>query len=254
MNPVSDLRLDGSVIVVTGASSGLGEQFARAVARAGAKTVLVARRADRLERLAAELGDALVVATDLTDAGAADMVVTAAAERFGRIDGLVNNAGITNVTRALDELPEDFRNILEVNLIAPFLLAQAAARSMRESGGGAIVNVSSVVGLQALQPLPEAAYAASKGAMISLTRELATQWARYGIRVNSLAPGGFGTEMTGDVYEPHGSLGGMMATRVPFGRSGRPGELDSMLLVLLHPSSSYTTGQVVAIDGGLTAC
>jgi NAD(P)-dependent dehydrogenase (short-subunit alcohol dehydrogenase family) len=254
MSTPSDIRLDGQVVIVTGASSGLGVQFARAVSAAGAKTVVVARRADRLEALAEELGDALAVAVDLTEPDAPARIVSAATERFGRIDGLVNNAGIVNVTAALKEQAEDFRRVLEVNLVAPFLLAQAVARTMREQGGGAIVNVSSVVGTQALQALPEASYAASKGGMNALTRELATQWARYGIRVNGIAPGAFGSEMTGDVYEPEGALGGMIAARVPMSRSGQPGEMDSLLIVLLHPSNSYVTGQVVAVDGGLTAC
>jgi NAD(P)-dependent dehydrogenase (short-subunit alcohol dehydrogenase family) len=251
---VSDpLTLDDQVVIVTGASSGLGAELARSLDAAGARLVLVARRAARLDELAASLRDALPVAADLTDEAAPARVVAAATERFGKVDGLVNNAGITNVTPALREEREDFRHVLEVNVVAPFAMARETVKSMRETGGGSIVNIASVVGLMALMPLPEAGYAASKGGMLALTRELAAQWARYDVRVNAIAPGGFSTEMTGDVWEKHGTLGGYMRDRVPLGRSGQPGELDSIVRVLLHPSTSYVTGQVVAVDGGLTA-
>ena len=248
------LELNGHVIILTGASSGLGVQFARALSHSGAQLVLVARRGDRLREVAAELADPLLVVADVTDPAVPGRVVDATLERFGHIDGLVNNAGITNVTPALRETVEHYRATIETNLIAPFAFAQAVARSMRDTGGGSIVNVASVVGLVALQPLPEASYAASKAGVMGLTRELATQWARYAIRVNALAPGAFSSEMTGDVFEPHGTLGEFVRTRVPLARAGRPGELDSMLVVLLHPSSSYVTGQVIAVDGGLQAC
>jgi NAD(P)-dependent dehydrogenase (short-subunit alcohol dehydrogenase family) len=252
--PDAGLRFDGLGIVVTGASSGLGVELARGLDALGARLVLVARREDRLRALAEELRDAQPVAADLTDAAAVERTAAAAAEQLGRIDGLVNNAGITNVAPALREEVDDFRNVLEVNLVAPFALARAVAHSMRETGGGSIVNVSSVVGLQALPPLPEAGYAASKAGLIGLTRELAVQWARYSIRVNAIAPGGFSSEMTGDVWEPHGRYGPYIAEAVPLGRPGRPGELDAMVQVLLHPSTSYVTGQVIAVDGGLTVC
>jgi NAD(P)-dependent dehydrogenase (short-subunit alcohol dehydrogenase family) len=248
------LDLGGRVVILTGSSSGLGAQFARALSDAGARLVLVARREALLRDLGAQLGDPLLVAADVTDPATPDQVVTATLARFGRIDGLVNNAGITNVTPAMRETVVDFRRVLETNLTAPFAIAQAVAKSMRETGGGSIVNVASVVGLGALAPLPEAGYAASKSGLIGLTRELATQWARYGIRVNALAPGAFSTEMTGEVFEAHGNLGEFIRSRVPLARAGRPGEVDSMLRLLLHPSSSYVTGQVIAVDGGLTAC
>lgn len=250
----SGLTLEGLVMVLTGASAGLGEQFARSLDRAGAKLVLVARREDRLAALAKELDDPLIVATDVTDPDAPGEIVGRAVERYGRVDGLVNNAGITNVEPALREADDVFRRVLEVNLVAPFALAKAVAAGMRETGGGAIVNVASVVGLRALAPLPEAGYAASKAGMLGLTRELATQWARYNVRVNALAPGGFSSDMTGDAFEAHGTLGGYMSSRVPLARCGRPGELDSPLLMLLHPSMSYVTGQVIVVDGGLSAC
>jgi NAD(P)-dependent dehydrogenase (short-subunit alcohol dehydrogenase family) len=248
------LRFDGMTIVVTGASSGLGVELARALDAGGAGLVLVGRREDRLRALAGELRDALPVGADLVDPSAGARIVEAATARFGRIDGLVNNAGITNVAPALREELDDFRRVLDVNVVAPFAMSQAVARTMRESGGGSIVNVASVVGLQAITLLPEAGYAASKAGLLGLTRELAVQWARYGIRVNAVAPGGFSSEMTGDVWEEQGRYGPYMAERVPLGRAGRPGELDGPVLSFLHPSTSYVTGQVVAVDGGMTAC
>jgi NAD(P)-dependent dehydrogenase (short-subunit alcohol dehydrogenase family) len=248
------LRLDGLAVVVTGASSGFGTQLAEALDAAGASLTLVARRADRIEELAGRLRDALPVVADVGDPETPDRVVSETLARFERLDGLVNNAGITNVQPALRESSEDFRNVLDINLVAPFALSRAAVLAMRERGGGSIVNVASLVGLKAIQPLPEAAYAASKAGLIGLTRELATQWARYKVRVNALAPGGFSTEMTDDTFEASGALGAYVSARVPLGREGRAGELDSLVRMLLHPSSSYLTGQVIAVDGGQTAC
>jgi NAD(P)-dependent dehydrogenase (short-subunit alcohol dehydrogenase family) len=245
--------LAGMVVLVTGASSGIGAHFAQALDRAGAKVVLAARRVERLQELADELGEPTIVACDVSDADDRDRLFSVVAERHGRIDGLVNNAGIAIQAPALRESVEDFRRTLEINLVAPFAIAQAAAGMMREAGRGTIVNVASVAGLQSTSAVPEAGYVASKSGLVGLTRELATQWARYGIRVNALAPGAFSTEMTGDFWD-QGRGAVFLESEVPLQRAGRLEELDGVLLTLLDPRSSYLTGQTIAVDGGLTAC
>jgi NAD(P)-dependent dehydrogenase (short-subunit alcohol dehydrogenase family) len=248
------LRLDGHVVIVTGASSGLGVQFAGALARAGANVVLAARRVDRLERLAAELAtDCLAVRCDVGDEGDRAALVDAAVERFGRLDGLVNNAGAADMGPALQQTTDQFERIVDVNLVAPFVLAREAAKAMRASGGGAIVNIASVAGLIPISWQPHASYVASKTGLVGLTRELASQWGRYAIRVNAIAPGPFTSEMSGESYEDGHPFAEQMKASIPLGRVGRPGEMDGLLLLLLHPSSAYITGQTIAVDGGLTA-
>ncbi len=245
--------LVGLVVLVTGASSGIGAHFARTLDHAGAQVVLAARRLERLEELAAGLSEATVVACDVGAVDDREKLFDAITERYGRLDGLVNNAGIAMQTPALREPVEDFRRTIEINLVAPFAIAQAAAQMMRVGGGGTIVNVASVAGLQSSSAIPEAGYVASKSGLIGLTRELATQWARYNIRVNALAPGAFKTEMTGDFWD-HGTGAAFIESEVPLRRAGKLDELDGVLLTLLDPRSGYLTGQTIAVDGGLTAC
>ena len=253
LDPIARFRLDGKVAIVTGASSGLGARFARVLDAAGARTVLLARRLERLEELAGELDDALPLQCDLTRPEDIDRAVNEALERYGRIDVLVNNAGAVDDVPALEEPLEDFVGVLSVNLIAPFALSQRAARAMIEGGdGGVIVNVASILGLVGVGQIPQAGYAASKGALVNLTRELAAQWARQGIRVNALAPGWFESEMTQEMFaEESGHR--WVARRAPMGRHGREGELDGALLFLASDASTYVTGQTLAVDGGWTA-
>lgn len=245
-------RLDGQVAVVTGASSGLGERFARVLHAAGAIPVLAARRADRLSALAAELPGAVVVPTDVTDEGDLVRLVDAAAAVTGRIDVLVNNAGVTDPVPSEDETPEHYRHIMAVNLDSVVRLSQLVGGRMLAEGRGSIVNVSSIFGMVAASPINEASYVASKHAVVGLTRQLGTEWIRRGVRVNAIAPGWFRTEMAEVMFTDPGSIE-YVRRNAPAGRGGEPHELDGALLFLASSASTYVTGQVLAVDGGWTA-
>ena len=244
-------RLDGKVAVVTGASSGLGVAFARGLAEAGADVVLGARRADRLAdtvKLVEATGRrAVAVATDVADPEDCTALAQAAIDEFGRLDVLVNNAGIGTAVPALKETPEQFTQVIDVNLNGSYWMAQACAARMEP--GSSIVNISSILGLTTAA-LPQAAYSASKAAVIGLTRDLAQQWAeRKGIRVNAIAPGFFASEMT-DQYKP-GYLE-QMSARIPMGRTGDPEELAAAVVFLASDAGGYLTGQTIPVDGGIT--
>ena len=245
------MSLSGQVIIVTGASSGLGEQLARALAGAGATPVLAARRAERLARLERELPGVHAVACDVTDADDRERLVATVIDRHGRLDGLVNNAGVGATAPALKTSGEAFARVLEVNLTAPFALSRLAASRMRANGGGSIVNVASVMGLRSIGQIPDAAYVASKTGMIGLTRELASQWGRYGICVNAVAPGFFASEMTAELGDDPEAFPAFLLERTPLGRGGRAGELDEAVLFLLGAGSSFVTGHVLSVDGGM---
>ena len=245
-----ELPLAGRVIVITGASSGLGVQMASAASRAGANVVLAARRRDRLEEVARAVPRAEAVPADVADSADRRRLIATALERHGRIDALVNNAGVSHTGPALRQDVADFARVLEVNLVAPFELACLAAAAMRKTGGGSIVNIASVMGVRSVDQAPDAAYVASKAGLIGLTRELASQWGRHGIRVNALAPGFFASEMTEGFISPDDAPEWLRA-RTPLERTGRAGELDEPLLFLLGPGSAFVTGQVLLVDGGL---
>jgi NAD(P)-dependent dehydrogenase (short-subunit alcohol dehydrogenase family) len=246
---MSDLR--GQVIIVTGASSGLGEQVGRALAAAGATPVLAARRVERLARLERELPGVDAVACDVTDAGERERLVETVIERHGHLDGLVNNAGVGATAPALKTSAEVFARVVDVNLTAPFALSSLAASRMRANGGGSIVNVASVMGLRSIGQIPDAAYVASKAGIIGLTRELASQWGRYGIRVNAVAPGFFASEMTAELGDDPEAFPQFLLERTPLGRGGRAGELDAAVLFLLGSGGSFVTGHVLSVDGGM---
>lgn len=254
LDPASAFRLDDRVALVTGASAGLGARFARVLDAAGARLVLAARRADRLSALADELRDANPLACDLADPDAPRALVEQTLERYGRIDVVVNNAGIQYTAPATDVPMDEFRRVVAVNLEAPFELAREAARSMIEQGtGGSIVNIASIWGMAGIGVIRDAAYAASKGGLINLTRQLAAEWARAGVRVNAIAPAWFLSEMTADSMFSDEASVAWMRRNTPMGRTGEEHELDGALLFLASDASSYVTGVTIPVDGGWTA-
>jgi len=249
--PAQLFDLTGTVAVVTGATSGLGERFTRVLLAAGASVVAVGRRTDRLEALAGEHDRVLPLTADIAVAADVERIVPSALERFGRLDVLVNNAGLGMSAPALDEELDAFRYTLEVNLVGGFHLARLAARPMIEAGGGSIINVASILGSVAAWPIPNASYSSSKAAVVGLTRDLACQWARHGVRVNAMAPGFFPSESTAQMTDEASRR--YINTGCPMRRMGRPEELDGALLFLAGPASTYMTGQVLTVDGGWTA-
>ena len=195
-------RIDGKVCVVTGASSGFGDRFARVLSAAGGKVVAAARRRDRLEELVSELPDAVAIRCDVSDDEQCRQLISQTISHYGQVDVLVNNAGITDAVHAAEEANiEVFRNVVDVNLNACFLLSALAAQDMLTREEGSIINVASVHGLVASAPNLQPAYAASKAGLVNLTRDLAVQWAKRGIRVNALCPGYFDTELTRGMFE-----------------------------------------------------
>jgi NAD(P)-dependent dehydrogenase (short-subunit alcohol dehydrogenase family) len=238
--------LEGRTAVVTGASSGLGARFARVLADAGATVFAAARRVDRLSGLGAGVH---AVRCDVSaEADRARLVDTALAET-GRVDVLVNNAGVAGRAAAAQEGAAEFADVLAVNLAAPFDLARLVAAS---GTARSIVNVASILGLVSTAPMGGAGYAASKAGLIGLTRELAGQWGSAGVRVNALAPGWFHSEMTEELFADHRSRR-WVERNTMLGRGGEAGELDGALLFLASDASSYCTGQVLVVDGGWTA-
>jgi NAD(P)-dependent dehydrogenase (short-subunit alcohol dehydrogenase family) len=250
MGVLDRFRLDGRVAVVTGASSGLGVAFAKALAEAGAKVVIGARREDRLletGRLIESVGGTFAAkVTDVTSPQECEALIAKGIEAFGKVDILVNNAGVGTAIPSTRETPDQFRSVLDVNLMGAYWMAQAFARA--NNGGGAIVNISSVLGIKP-QGLPQAAYASSKAGLIGLTRDLAAQWTgRKGIRVNALAPGFFPSEMSDELPK---EMVETLKMFTPAGRLGDPEELAATLIWLVSDASSYVTGITVPVDGGL---
>ena len=250
IDPLARFRLDGRVAVVTGASSGIGNRCARVLDVLGATVVVSARRTDRIEALASSLERGDAIECDVSQRGASAALVDEVVGRHGRVDVVVANAGITETTPALKESVDRFAEVVNVDLVAPFELAQAAVRHIREAGeGGSIVNVASAAALRSTPLLPQGSYTAAKTGLVGLTRELALQWARYGVRVNALCPGMFPSEMTSELVDNDELRAGFERT-VPLRRVGSPDELDAAFAFLATQASSYMTGQILVIDGG----
>lgn len=251
MSILDRFKMDDRVVIVTGASSGLGVAFAEAFASAGANLVLAARRGNLLQETAARVERhsrrALCVVTDIARHGQADEMVAAALDEYGRVDVLVNNAGIGSAKPALSEAPEEFCRVLDINLHGSYWAAQAAARVMKP--GSSIINISSILALTTTG-LPQAAYSASKAGVLGLTRDLAQQWgSRKGIRVNALVPGFFRSEMTASVHERDIQR---LVSRSVLNRVGEPEELAATAVWLASDGGSFVTGQTIVVDGGVT--
>jgi gluconate 5-dehydrogenase len=257
LNALDLFRLDGKTAIVTGGGRGLGRYMAEALSDAGASVVLCSRKMEPLEEVCREIeaggGRALAVECDVTDPDEVEKVVSAAVENFGSIDVVVNNSGAT--WGALpEEMPLDrFDQVMRVNVRGTFLMSQAAGRRMIEGGtGGTIINISSVAGIVGGHPdfMQTVGYNSSKGAIISMTRDLATSWAQHNITVNAIAPGWFPTRMSGGLIEKFEEemLGG-----IPLGRFGNPEDLKGVAIFLASPAAAYVTGQTIVVDGGATA-
>jgi len=244
--------LKGKRVLVTGASSGLGNHFARLCAENGARVAVAARRRERLDSLVADIaasgpGEAEAFALDVADAASIQACIAAVSDRFGGLDVLVNNAGISGEGPALDQPADAFDAVIDTNLRGVWKMAVEAARLMRQDGvPGAIVNIASIVAFRPAAGL--SAYAVSKAGVAQMTRALALEWARYGIRVNALAPGYFETEINQGFFDSE--AGARMLKRIPMRRLGHLEDLDGPFLLLATKASAFMTGAVVPVDGG----
>jgi NAD(P)-dependent dehydrogenase (short-subunit alcohol dehydrogenase family) len=249
--PGQRFSLDGKVALVTGASSGLGNHFARVLAGAGAKVALAARRLDRLEALAGEIsgmgGQAAAVVLDVTDRASVIRAFDVAESKLGAVTILVNNAGVPSGSYLRDTHEAEWRAVMDVNLDGVFRVGQEAARRMAAARtGGCIVNIASILSFAVLKSL--SAYSASKAAVVSLTKSMALELARDGIRVNAIAPGYFSTELNDEFLESE--AGKRILSRVPLRRAGALEELDGPLLLLASDAGAFMTGSVLVVDGG----
>ncbi len=251
-DPLAQFRLDNRTVLITGASSGLGERFAEVLHGLGATVVVSARRVDRLQALVERLGSrAHALACDVADPGASAKLVADAIAIGGGLHAIVANAGIANTVPAVKETVSDFAKVVTVDLVAPFELAQAAANHWRANKQpGSVVMIASAAGHLSDKLLPQAGYVAAKTGLVGLTRELALQWGRYGIRVNALCPGMFPSEMTALVTD-NPEVSAAFGSATPLGRIGQTHELDGAIAFLTSDASSYMTGQSVIVDGGL---
>lgn len=257
MSTLDLFRIDGKTAIVTGGGRGLGQYMAEALSEAGANAVLCSRKKEALEEVRQEIedrgGKALAISCDVTNPEDVNNTVEEAEEAFGGVDILINNSGATWGAPAIEMPLERFDQVMAVNVRGVFLMSQAVGRRMIERGeGGKIINIASIAGLIGGHPayMQTVGYNSSKGAVISMTRDLATNWAQYGINVNAIAPGWFPTKMSSGLLTKHEE---MMLDDIPLHRFGGPDDIKGVALLLASPASNYMTGQTVVVDGGETA-
>jgi hypothetical protein len=252
LSPSSLFSLEGKTVLVTGASSGMGETLALTMATAGARVITVARRDDRLKQLAAQCSAIVPIACDLSIESERQALI-AKVRDVGRVDVLVNTAGMVgDVVAAENEAPDQMATVMELNLIAPFRLCQAFAPEMRKAGDGSIINISSISGVVGIGRIPQASYVASKTGLVGLTRELAAQWGRWGIRINAIAAGYFRSEMTEAMYASP-KMVEWVSSRQPLPITGMPEDFAGTVLLLASRAGRFITGQTFGVDGGWTA-
>lgn len=255
MNSEKLFDLKGRVAVVTGASSGLGVQMAKALAHQGADIAILARRKEKLDKVADEISrigvKCLSIKCDVTDTASIISAVNAVKDGYGKADILINNAGSGGVGPAEDTTDNDWNHTISVDLTGVFKVAREFGKLMIENKYGRIINIASMYGMVGNMALPTAAYHAAKGGVINLTRALAAEWAKYNITVNCICPGYFATELTVDTLNTE-SFTNYMKASVPVGRYGKEGELDTATIFLASENSAYVTGVILPVDGGYT--
>jgi gluconate 5-dehydrogenase len=248
--------LDGKTAVVTGGSVGLGAQMATALAEAGANVVVAARKVDRCIEMCAKLEKngirGLAVGCDVSKTEDCQNLVDVTIKEFGALNILVNNAGISWIAKSLNFPMDKWQRVMNLNVNGTFQLSVMAAKIMKEQGGGKIVNMASIGGLRGDLPeiIDSVAYTASKGAILTMTKDLAVKWARYGITVNAICPGWFPTSMNTQHLEV---LADKLIPRIPLGRYGGSEDIKGLIVFLSSAASDYITGQYVVVDGGQTA-
>lgn len=257
MSTVKELyELTGQTAVVTGASSGIGVVFAEALSECGVNVVICARREEKLKQVARSLNPVdgarvLAVPCDVTNEEAVEEMVDRTVGEFGSLEILVNNAGTSAISPSTEMALEDWKRVIDVNLTGVFICARVAARKMIEKGYGKIINIASIYG-EVGDVFAAAPYYASKGGVVNLTRSMAVEWAKHGIKVNAIAPGFFPSEMTSPIFQDKETYN-YIKSRTPLGKVGNPADLKGALVFFSSHASNYVTGQILEVDGGWTA-
>jgi len=246
--------LTGKTAIVTGGSQGLGESFARGLAKAGCNLVLTARTLSKLEKVAGEMAsygvEALPVQMDVNKREDIEAMLRQTLDKFGKVDILVNNAGISTVNQAEDMTDEEFQSVIQTNIGGVFLCSQIVGRQMLKQKKGKIINIASMYSFVGASYVPQVSYTTSKAGVLGLTREMAVEWAPKGVQVLALAPGFFRSEQTIWAFEKNKELGEKLLARVPMGRMGRLEELEGTIVYLASEASGYLAGQTLTLDGG----